>query len=94
MLLYSKVKIKDFEWDDGNILHLELVHGIQPYEAEEVIAYKPLFKRITKGKYTALGPTLDGRYLTVIFQKKDQGRIRVITGWDMNDKEKNTNERR
>lgn len=82
------MKIKDFEWDDGNILHLELKHGIKPYEAEETIAYKPLFKKVKKGKYAALGPTLDGRYLVMVFERKDKGKARVVTGWDMDDSER------
>ena len=28
------MRIIDFAWDDGNILHLALGHGIQPEEAE------------------------------------------------------------
>jgi len=82
------MEIKDFEWDEGNILHLELTHGIQPYEAEEVIAYKPLFRKIKRQRYAALGPTTDGRYLVIVFKKKNKGKIRVITGWDMDEKEK------
>ncbi len=79
---------KDFEWDDGNITHLELRHGVQPYEAEEVFANNPLFRKIGENKHAAFGPTLDGRYLVLVFQKKAKGIIRIITGWDMSDKEK------
>lgn len=82
------MRIKDFEWDDGNITHLELSHGVRPYEAEEVIAYKPAFRKIREDRYAAFGPTQDGRYLVVVFQKKEKGMARVITGWDMSDKEK------
>ena len=32
------MKISDFEWDEGNALHLQLGHGIEPDEAEEVFA--------------------------------------------------------
>jgi uncharacterized protein len=78
------VKIVDFEWDQGNVLHLELGHGIRPEEAEEVFAVKPLFRRTKKGHYTAMGPTKEGRYLIIIFELKKKGSIaRVITGWDM-----------
>lgn len=75
--------IKDFEWDDGNVVHIELGHGIRPEEAEEVFAYKPLFRKTKKGHYVAMGPTLEGRYLTVVFSLKQNGTARVITGWDM-----------
>jgi hypothetical protein len=82
------LRIKDFEWDDGNVLHLELGHGIRPDEAEEVFAARPFFRKTKKGHYMAMGPTLEGRYLTVIFELKKNSIVRVITGWDMNKNEK------
>jgi uncharacterized DUF497 family protein len=77
------LRISEFEWDEGNALHLELGHGIKPEEAEEIFANKPLFRRTEKGHYVAFGPTTDGRYLTVIFEYKTKGIARPITGWDM-----------
>lgn len=77
------MKFKDFEWDDDNILHLELGHGVKPEEAEEVIAYKPIFRKTKKGHYVAMGPTQEGRYLTIVFALKKNSLARVITGWDM-----------
>ena len=29
------MRIAGFEWDDGNVLHLALGHGIEPEEAED-----------------------------------------------------------
>jgi uncharacterized DUF497 family protein len=83
------LKIKDFEWDDNNIVHLELGHGITPEEAEEVFAAEPLFRKTKRGHYAAFGPTLDGRYLIVIFETKKNAMARIITGWDMDKAEKN-----
>lgn len=82
------MRIKEFEWDNGNVLHIELGHGIRSEEAEEVFAVKPRFRKTKKGHYVAMGPTLEGRYLTVIFELKKDGIARVITGWDMNRSEK------
>jgi hypothetical protein len=82
------VRIKGFEWDDANVLHIELGHGIRPEEAEEVFAVKPLFRKTKRNHYVAMGPTLEGRYLTVVFELKKQSFARVITGWDMNQAEK------
>ena len=82
------MKISDFEWDDGNSQHLQLGHGIELSEAEEVFAGRPLFRRTRRGHYAAMGPTSDGRYLVVIFEMKGKGVARVITGWDMSDSEK------
>lgn len=77
------VRISDFEWDEGNALHIQLSHGIQPEEAEEVFANKPLFRKTKKGHYAVFGQTLEGRYLVVIFELKPGGITRPITGWDM-----------
>jgi uncharacterized DUF497 family protein len=77
------LQIYDFEWDEGNSLHLQLVHGIGPEEAEEVFANNPLFRRTKKGQYVVFGPTSAGRYLTIVFELKPKGIARTITGWDM-----------
>lgn len=82
------MRIKDFEWDDGNVLHIELGHGIKPEEAETVFAVNPLFRKTKKGHYVAMGPTLEGRYLTVVFELKVKSLARIITGWDMTRPEK------
>ena len=74
------MRIIDFEWDEGNSLHLQLDHGINP---EEVFANKPFFRKTKKGHYAVFGPTLDGRYLTIIFELRPKGIARPITGWDM-----------
>jgi len=77
------LRISDFEWDEGNALHLELGHGIKPQEVEEVFVNKPLSRRTKKGHYAAFGPTSAGRYLGIVFGSKGKGIIRPITGWDM-----------
>ena len=77
------MRIAGFEWDDGNILHLALGHGVEPEEAEEIFALTPLFRKTRRGHYTAFGPTQAGRLFVIVFEKQAQGVIRVITGWDM-----------
>lgn len=77
------MQIADFEWDEGNVIHLELSHGIMPEEAEEVFVVRPLFRKTKRGHYAAMGPTREGRYLIVIFELKERSIARVITGWDM-----------
>ena len=77
------MRISDFEWDEGNALHLELGHGIEPQEAEEVFATRALFRRTRRGHYAAFGPTGAGRYLVLVFALKPKGLVRPITGWDM-----------
>jgi len=77
------LKIKGFEWDDGNVLHLALGHGIEPDESEEVLALSPLVRKTRKGHYAAFGHTAAGRLLVIIFETLEKGIVRVITGWDM-----------
>jgi uncharacterized DUF497 family protein len=79
------LRILDFEWDEGNSLHLQLKHGISPEEVEEVFAHRPFFQKTKKGHYAVFGPTSEGRYLTIVFELKQKGIARPITGWDMND---------
>ena len=77
------MRISGFDWDDGNMLHLALGHGIEPEEAEEVFAVAPLFRRTRRSHYAGFGPTQAGRLLVIVFEKKGHGLVRVITGWDM-----------
>jgi uncharacterized DUF497 family protein len=77
------VRIRGFEWDEGNVLHLTLGHGIEPQEAEEVFVLSPLFRKTKKGHYATFGRTQGGRLLVIVFEWKEQGVVRVITGWDM-----------
>lgn len=77
------MRISEFEWDDGNALHLALGHGIEPEEAEEVFAEAPLYRKTKRGHYAAFGPTSVGRLLVIIFEMKRTGCARIITGWDM-----------
>ena len=77
------MRILEFEWDDINILHLELGHGITPDEAEEVFAEEPEFRRLRRKRYAALGPTASGRFLALVFKLNPRGLARVLTGWDM-----------
>lgn len=77
------MRISGFEWDDGNVLHVALGHGIEPEEAEEIFAIAPIFRKTKRGHYAAFGRTRSGRLLVVVFEKKGKGLVRVITGWDM-----------
>jgi len=77
------VRIEDFEWDEGNALHLQLHHGISPEEAEEVFANRPFFRKTKKGHYAVFGPTLEGRHLVIVFEVRQKAVARPITGWDM-----------
>ncbi|MFN3331716.1 MAG: BrnT family toxin [Caldilinea sp.] len=77
----------EFWWDDHNIDHIAS-YGIEPYEAEEVVANKPWIKRVGEGKYLAFGQTDAGRFLLVVFAPKTGQRIRIVTARDMTSTEK------
>lgn len=77
------MRIGEFEWDDGNVLHLALGHGIEPEEAEEVFAVAPLIRKTKRGHYAAFGTSQAGRLMVIVFERKAAGVVRVITGWDM-----------
>ncbi|MBP8948123.1 MAG: BrnT family toxin [Candidatus Promineofilum sp.] len=63
-------------------------HGVEPFEAEEVINNRPLVSRAGEGKLIAYGQTDVGRYLVVVYALKDKQRLRVITARDMTQAEK------
>lgn len=82
------MRISEFEWDDGNVLHLALGHGIGVEEAEEVFAVRPIFRKTKRGHYAAFGPSRSGRLLVIVFERKRKGVVRIITGWDMDGAER------
>lgn len=87
------MRISEFEWDPGNVLHLGLGHGIEPQEAEEVFADAPRYRRTARGHYAVFGATEAGRLLVIVFERKPRGLARVITGWDMNGAERRYHQR-
>ena len=82
------MRISGFAWDDGNVVHVTLGHGIEPEEAEAVCAVSPVFRKTKRGHYTAFGPTRAGRLLVAVFEMNGKGLARVITGWDMESAER------
>jgi len=82
------MRISEFEWDDANMLHLALGHGIEPEEAEEVFAISPLLRKTKHGHYAAFGRTQSGRLLVIVFETKGGRIARIITGWDMDSAER------
>jgi len=56
-----------FWWDDVNVEHIA-EHGVEPYEAEEVIDNRQLLLRAREEKYIAYGQTDAGRYLNEMTQ--------------------------
>jgi len=76
-----------FDWDEANRSHIER-HGFSASEVEEVFDSPYKVRRVRQDRYLALGETLDRRLAFVIFAKLPDGRIRVITARDMEDRER------
>ena len=63
---------------------------IEPEEVEEIFTIHPppLIEKVKSGRYRALGTTVHGKHLTVIFVKKESEIIRPITARVMTPREK------
>jgi uncharacterized DUF497 family protein len=70
-----------FDWNEANTSHIAK-HGIEPYEAQEVIANDPIDLAITirngEERTEQVGETNNGRIIRVVTTLR-HGRIRVIT---------------
>jgi uncharacterized protein len=75
-----------FEWDDGNVGHIEW-HRVLPHEAEQAVldpervpatAYRTTAER----RWAILGATEEGRLLFVVFTRRS-GLLRVVTARDV-----------
>jgi uncharacterized protein len=82
-----------FWWDEDNIEHIAN-HGVEPYEAEEVVDDSSRLLKAGQDRYAAYGQTFGGRYLLVVFAVKSENRIRVITARDLTTAEKRQLRRR
>jgi len=81
------VRVFDCEWDDWNVAHIS-EHDVEPYEVEEVFASRPFQRKVKEGKYIAFGQSHAGRFLTVVFAYREQGRAYPITARDSTWKER------
>jgi uncharacterized DUF497 family protein len=87
-------RVAGFDWDHGNTLKNEK-HGVTMLEAEQIFFVAPLLitpderHSKTEPRFRALGQTLLGRRLVVIFTLRAGGtRLRVISARDMHRKER------
>ena len=79
--------ISGFEWDEGNVVHIER-HQFTPEEVEEVFAGHHQVRKTSQGLYIALGETLDGRLAFVVFRRLPKGLICAVTARDMEVRER------
>ena len=88
------MKIRQIRWMPDIVDKLEVKHGVEPEEVEEMFAYNPMFRRGPKGKhkgedvYRAYGQTIEGRYLFVVFIYKLDHSALILSARDMEDDER------
>ena len=88
------MKIEVVIWLDQIINKLITKHSVETYEVEEVLAGRARFRFVEKGEragedvYMALGQTDAGRYLTVLFIRKQNREVLILSARDMADKER------
>jgi uncharacterized DUF497 family protein len=74
----------DFDWDENNIAHIAR-HGVEPYEAEQVLLGGPLALDYSdidgEVRFRDVGQTLDGRVLVVVSTTRGS-LTRVVTAYE------------
>lgn len=81
--------VPEFEWESGNEDHLLDAHDVAAYEAESCFA-NPHTKKRSGDRLLLLGKTDDDRMLFLVYIQRPDGRVRVISGRDMEPDERRT----
>ncbi|MCG6536658.1 MAG: hypothetical protein L7F78_18615, partial [Syntrophales bacterium LBB04] len=95
-----RIKIDDLIWLDSIVDKLAWKHNVMTSEVEEVLIGPCRIYKKEAGKvegehlYNALGQTRHGRYLSIFFIRKLEGKALVITARDMNRKERDRYEKK
>jgi uncharacterized DUF497 family protein len=88
------MRVKGFIWRDDIVDKLQRKHQVEVYEVQEVFGNKPRITRLERGKYqgedvyAAFGQTDNGRYLTIIFIHKQNGKALINTARGMSQSER------
>ena len=83
------MNITSFVWLDEVVEKLARKHHVETFEVEETFFFRPRIRFVEKGDrqdedvYVALGHTDAGRYLTVFFVRKRDGRALPLSARDM-----------
>ena len=94
------MNIAGFLWIDEIVEKLARKHQVETFEVEEVFFFSPRVRFVEKGEregedvYAALGRTDAGRYLTVFFVRKRDGRALPLSARDMSHAERKRYERK
>lgn len=97
--MYQRLaRCEGFDWDDGNAPKLKRRHDVEPGECEQAFVSEPLLVSADPGhsqreeRWRALGSTVGGRCLYLVFTLRGGVLIRVLAARDMNGKERRTYE--
>ncbi len=92
--MYTKY-VYDFRWNVWNIEHIAS-HGVLPVEAEQIVnhARRPYPQRLGEGKYLAIGQTVGGAYMQVVYVFDPPGVVFVIHARLLTEREKHRLRRR
>jgi uncharacterized DUF497 family protein len=94
------MRIEGLLWLPDIIEKLATKHGVSEEEVEEVLLGDPRFRFVERGHrsgediYAGMGQTDAGRYLVVFFILKQGGLALIISGRDMDAKERKLYERK
>ncbi len=87
-------RCEGFDWDEGNAPKVKRRHDVEPGECEQAFVSEPLLVSADPGhshaeeRWRALGGTLSGRRLYLVFTLRRDVWIRVLAARDMNRKER------
>ena len=90
------MKIREIIWLREFADKIERKHHVSQDEVDETLANQPLVRRMGRGArkgedlYRAVGQTAAGRYLSIFFIYKGQGRALIISARDADSKELRT----
>lgn len=93
------MQLHEVIWKDRFIDKIAVKHQVSTEEVEEILFGKPHVRRTRRGHvkgedvYTAYGRTVAGRYLIVLFIRKEHLAALPISARDMTDSERRYYER-
>jgi uncharacterized protein len=93
--IYDRLaRCEGFDWDAGNAPKVQQWREVEPGECEQAFLSEPLLVAADLGhsqheeRWRALGGTLNGRRLYLVFTLRQGSLIRVLAARDMNRKER------
>ena len=94
------MEIEGIVWLRDVVAKLDYKHHVEIHEVEEALCSKPKYRFVEKGKrkgenvYLALGRTLAGRYLSVLFIYKATREALILSARGMAKKERRQYEKK